>query len=206
MKKILAIMATVLLLASCSGDDDNKTPDDSFYALKEGNYWVYKRCYTYPDGTVMPDSDVQIDTVRVIGKEDIHGLAYYKLEHSKTRRTKYDYRRVNEKGYLINERDVVIHPGTDANFIDTYNIMGGSEIVGTATCQLVPKRDIVLEGKTYSGYSYVGYLVSVGEKGLYEGLGLDVSCQKGIGIVLNKTRWVVQPNFIEERLISYKVN
>jgi hypothetical protein len=206
MKKILAIMATGLLLASCSGDDDNKTPDDSFYALKEGNYWVYKRCYTYPDGTVMPDSDVQIDTVRVIGKEDINGLAYYKLEHSKPRRTKYDYRRVNEKGYLINETDVVIHPGTDADFIYTNNFMGGNEIRGVGTYQLVPKRDIVLEGKTYSVYSYIGNLVSVGEKGLYEGLGFDVSYQKGRGLVLYKDRWIAQANFIEERLISYKVN
>ena len=209
MKKILAIMATGLLLASCSGDDDNKTPDDSFYALKEGNLWVYKKYMIERDG--MERFIGNTDSVTVAGKETVGGLTYYKLHHKVygdngiLKKEDDDYRRTNDKGYLVDENNVVIHPGFDVNYEYTRDLNINAVEYGTITYKLGTIKDEVVEGQTYKVYPYTG-IINPLPNTIPEGLGEEISYQATLGVVKYKTRFLTAQMFLEDRLVSYKLN
>ncbi|MEM6686730.1 MAG: hypothetical protein AAF617_13185 [Bacteroidota bacterium] len=71
---------------SCSNDDTTTIePDGGFYALKVGNSWVYEyinRVNPYADlfnGTNIFEETNVVDSVKVVGTEEIDGNTFYKF-------------------------------------------------------------------------------------------------------------------------------
>lgn len=198
MKKILSICAVALLFASCSNDDDNQ---EEFFNLKEGNLWVYKRYYINQDS--QQEYLTQIDTVKVTGQETIEGKVYFKLSHSNS--IYNEFLRVDEKGHLVNERDVVIHPGTDMKYKYTYLQQSESETYGEMRFSLEGPKDINVEGNSYTVYPYVGFFDSFNDN-IPEGIGSYKYYQPGLGMVIDTDRYLSANAYIERRLVHYELH
>ena len=79
MKRIILSLCISALLFSCSSDDDNqilKTQADNFYALKEGNSWVYKY-YRYNYVTQEYENSGVVDSVSITATQMINQKEYY---------------------------------------------------------------------------------------------------------------------------------
>lgn len=85
MKRIIYVCFFVILLSSCTSDNDgNSQPEDSnFYALTVGNEWVYKN-YKYNSSTQAYDNTGVVDSMSIIGTEVIHENTYYKFRRLTT--------------------------------------------------------------------------------------------------------------------------
>jgi hypothetical protein len=205
MKKILAIVATGLLLASCSGDDDHN-PDSEYYGLRKGNLTVYKRYIIQENGTESATS--RIDSVTVIGQETVAGLNYFRLHHKVYNdgvldEESDDYRRVGDKGYLLDENGTVVHPGFDRNYTFTKDLEVNGNKLGTITYKLGDLQDIVVDAGTYTAQPYIGTINSL-EGSIPAGVGSEISYQPGPGLIKYKARYISGPTYQEDRLISYK--
>lgn len=80
MKRIVYFCLLTLFLSSCNSDnDDNLQDEDSnFYALTVGNKWVYKN-YQYNINSQDYDYTGVIDSVSIVGVEEVNGNTYYKF-------------------------------------------------------------------------------------------------------------------------------
>ncbi|MBR9914135.1 MAG: hypothetical protein GYB32_04810 [Algicola sp.] len=80
MKRIVFGFFAIILLNACSDTESNSTPlpDANFYALTLGNSWVYKN-YKYDPGSETYQDTGVIDSVSVVGLEDISGVKYFKM-------------------------------------------------------------------------------------------------------------------------------
>lgn len=199
MKKIIAFLAIGAMLVSCSNDDDNQ--NEEFFNLAEGNFWVYKRYSASPENPAGVFINI-IDTVRVEGQQIINGVSYYRITHSVTNSFNGhdEFLRVNEKGHLVRPNGFVMHPGTDKIYQHTQKNEG--ESWGT-DYQLEEVKNIIVEGKNYMVYPYVGYFTSTSP--VPPGIGTFESYQKGLGLVVRHCRFVSSTAYFEDRLISYQV-
>nr|WP_321230990.1 hypothetical protein [uncultured Psychroserpens sp.] len=80
MKRILITVCLFACLISCS-NDDSVTPgnqNENFYALTVGNSWVYKSLRYDFNGEAYSDIEI-IDSVSIIGTENIFGNTYFKF-------------------------------------------------------------------------------------------------------------------------------
>lgn len=81
MKKpfLLACLAIFLCCISCTSDDDTMTiQEENFYALTVGNSWVYDHYRRVGDSDIFENINV-IDSVKIVGTEDINGNTFYKF-------------------------------------------------------------------------------------------------------------------------------
>ncbi len=80
MKRTLFYLSLIALLASCSSDDTDTTPIEppNYYALTVGNSWVYSN-YIYNWTTNTYEDSGVIDSVSIVGNEEIFGNLYYKF-------------------------------------------------------------------------------------------------------------------------------
>jgi len=81
MKRIILSLCISALLFSCSSDNDAPTPItqvDNYYALNEGNSWVYKN-YKRNNQTQNYDDTGVVDSVLIIAIEEINQKKYYKF-------------------------------------------------------------------------------------------------------------------------------
>jgi len=85
MKRILTCICVLVLFFSCSNDDavTPETPEANFYALTVGNSWVYKN-YQYNQNTEDYDDIGVIDSLSIVGTEDILGNTYFKFRRLTT--------------------------------------------------------------------------------------------------------------------------
>lgn len=125
MKRILNSLCVFVILLSCSSNDDTQGQQQdppSFYALKVGNSWVYKSQKYNLSTQEYEDTEI-IDSVSVIGTEDILGNTYYKLRTfttgndagsslSNPNGEKFEFFREVE-GNLINETNDIVFTTTD---------------------------------------------------------------------------------------------
>ena len=134
-KAHLSILVVSFLLFSCSENDGVSTTPE-FFNLQIGNEWVYKE---YSNSN--PNDQTQfvftgiVDTVKIVGIENIQGLTFAKKSTKKVSVNNgsvlsdtYTYVRVNNSGHLIEISDgdiemglsettgLVLHPGFDTTF------------------------------------------------------------------------------------------
>ena len=78
MKKLIFIISIITILTSCNSDDDTSS-QTNFYALTVGNSWVYKH-YTYNNDTSTYNETGVIDSISIVGTEEIYGDTFYKFK------------------------------------------------------------------------------------------------------------------------------
>lgn len=84
MKRIILSLCASALIFSCSNDDDGGcetggTQANNFYALTVGNSWEYKN-YIYNTTTQEYDYSGVIDSVEIIGTQEIEGNSYFEFK------------------------------------------------------------------------------------------------------------------------------
>jgi hypothetical protein len=194
MKNLVAILAISATLFSCSNDNDSN--NEQFFNLKEGNLWVYKEYQSDYEG-LNPAFTGTVDSVRVTGTEVIDAKTYSVLQHSAG--DYYEYVRVDENGHLVYNDGYVLHPGTDAAYTTTITKDYGTISYATGT-----EAEINVEGSSYTLAPYVGYISA--NNNIPSGIGNSVSYKEGVGIVVNRARFVAGLMYIEYRLASYQLN
>lgn len=128
MKRMLLCICLTPLFFSCNSDDDSQSQEQeqqipSFYALEVGNSWVYKsQRYDFAQQVYM-DTEI-IDSVSIVGTEDILGVRYFKFRTKTTGSTdtnatlsnpngvKFEYFREHD-GNLINDSNDIVFTTTD---------------------------------------------------------------------------------------------
>jgi hypothetical protein len=126
MKRILITVCLFTCLCSCSNDDDSTAPetqDPNFYALTVGNSWVYKSQRYNLSIDSYEDTEI-IDSVSIVGTEDILGNTYFKFRTKTTGSTnsesqlsnpngiKFEYFREVD-GNLVNDSNDIVFTTTD---------------------------------------------------------------------------------------------
>jgi len=99
MKKLLFIISVITILSSCNSDDDT-SQQSNFYALTVGNSWVYKY-YTYDKNTSSYNETGVIDSISIVGTEEIYGDFYYKFKRTITNSNDENF--VFEQFYFLRE-------------------------------------------------------------------------------------------------------
>lgn len=124
MKNYLLLACLALSFISCSTDDDTTPePEESYYALKVGNSWVYNYTFRenpyadlYNGTNIFVETNV-VDSVKVVGTENIEGNTFYKFRVRTSGNDqnyplcyengeKFEYYR-DSLGYLINKNGKV---------------------------------------------------------------------------------------------------
>jgi len=206
MKTLLALLAVSATLLSCS--DDNYNADDDFYGLRSGKVLVYKK-YTVDENGVETYTN-KIDTVTIDGQQDINGLSYYKFHHkvyynNALESESNDYRRVDGDGYLVDENNVVIHPGFEKNYVFTENLGSGVQPLGTAVYQLGDISEFALQNSTFAVYRYIGTINPISGS-IPAGVGMERDYAASLGVVKFRTRYLASLAYLEDRLVSYQNN
>jgi hypothetical protein len=210
MKKLVALVAVAGLFLSCSDDDTKPTPEEKpFFNLHEGNLWVYKRFIQNHDGVFVPSG--RIDSVRITSQELIDGKSYSKLQRKIYNNNVFaemeeEFVRIDENGHLVTDSGVVKHPGTDEGLEYTYIQYVSSRPIGEVSYTLLAPQEITVEEKQYTVYPYSGYYTPYPGNNGNEGIGNVINYQAGLGIVSERTRYVHGEEFLENRLIDYKLN
>jgi len=87
MKHLLLCLCIVTLTFSCTESDDSGNqiddPEANFYALTVGNSWVYKN-YKYSLVTDAYEDTGVVDSVSIVGVEDLSGESYFKFRRLTT--------------------------------------------------------------------------------------------------------------------------
>ena len=86
MKRIVLLCYVCALSMSCStqsSSDDQASIEENFYALRVGNSWVYKN-YKYNPATQFYDDIGVIDSISIIGTEELKGQTFYKFRRYTT--------------------------------------------------------------------------------------------------------------------------
>lgn len=78
MKRLLLSMSICSLLICCSESKKIESSEINFYALKKGNSWVYKS-FRLNSETNEYDYTGVVDSISVIGKEEVSGETYFKV-------------------------------------------------------------------------------------------------------------------------------
>lgn len=206
MKPIILAFFAVLLFASCSNDSESE--QRNFFNLKKGNLWVYKR-YTSTDNVNYTFSD-RIDSVRTTGDSLISGVSFVKLQHrvydsGVFSEETIETLRVDENGHLVNQDNIVIHPGLDNEFQNIRPILVGETTnVGSMTEQLQSAFIVTVEGMTHLVFPYYGNFVSTSPS--IPDNYIFYQYRYGLGLVCQHCATVSGSSFYEDRLVSYELN
>jgi hypothetical protein len=76
---ILILFFAILFFLSCTTDSIDNSNEENFYALKVGNSWVYKAYIIRDDAPDILESTTVVDSVAIIGTEEINNNIYYKF-------------------------------------------------------------------------------------------------------------------------------
>lgn len=210
---ILASACLVFTCISCSSDDNTiPEPEESFYALRVGNSWVYEHHRRVnPQSTDFENINVT-DSVKIVGTEEINGNTFFKF------RTRTSGNEANQAfcspngenfkflrdslGYLINDAGKVqFSPQGDTNeyVLDVtsfnrliYSLSTESEVVTT------PAGDFDCHWMNLYTRDNGSDERSVGTSKYYR--------MEGIGEVFTTSSWASRPlHTVEKRLVSYTV-
>ena len=178
-KSLLLILP--FLLFSCNEEDDNVTTNQPFFNINVGNKWVYKTYYNSYDSPNQFTFSGIVDTVKIIGTENIQGFTFVKKYSKKTNindgsfvSETYSYLRINNLGHLVEISDinnystisettgVVLHPGFDKNFTYSrvFSLPNGAynaqEVFGDILFSVFNPLNISVEGNNYLVSPYKG--------------------------------------------------
>ncbi|EDP98000.1 hypothetical protein U8527_18575 [Kordia algicida OT-1] len=219
MKNYFLLAFLALSIISCSNDDDTTPePEESFYALKVGNSWVYdylNRENPMADlfnGTNSMAATTVIDSVKIVGTEEIGGNTFYKFRIRTSGNDQnypmcysdgehFQYYR-DSLGYLVNQFGKVkfaVEGDTqeflqreDQNFRYFMQLSEESEMVDTPS-------------GTYDCFHMDFYLRSLGnnERSVGEN---NIYYQEGIGEVFSTISFASEAlHRMERRLVSYDI-
>ena len=209
MKRICYVFLFILLFFSCSSDNDDNffVETSNFYALTVGNSWVYKN-FKYNNQTQAYDETGVVDSVTIVGTENIAGEIFYKFRRFTTGNASgialcnpdgeyFEYLR-DSLGYLIREDGTIKYANNDFS-----PRVSTSEIWGTVYDQLIAQdHEITVEAGTFmSTYSQRYAILNDSQ----QSAGLDhFYYVDGVGLVYNTSSFVTQdiPE-ISRRLESY---
>lgn len=212
MKRMLIFLCLITFFCSCTSNDDAlalQPEPENFYALTVGNQWVYHN-YRYNNTTEVYDATGVIDSVSIVGTQEMTGHTYFKFRTSTTGNEehitfcnpngeRFEYLR-EENGVLLGENGVVkfirndyepLLVASDAYF-NYYNQLqeGVSNIsvpAGTFECSNMHYYVTNEAGTPMAGFNTYLYA-------------------NGIGLVYDTTSFVSQGyHTIERRLHSYVV-
>lgn len=201
---------SIALLTSCSNDDDPAPiASPSFFNLKVGNKWVYKKYYHNPINGYSYTGT--IDSVEVIGITPINGFNYSEIRHKRTNDPypQFEYLRVDAAGHLLGypqytepapgATPYIFHPGLDATYETDV-----TENYGTIHYFLAPAVIITVEGNQYTISPYKGDFTPTGSATVTKTIEYDYQPQ--VGLVKQIIHPVAGEDFWEERLVSYQLN
>jgi len=127
MKYVFLNVSIILFIFSCSEPETIENKPSNFYGLNIGNSWVYKS-YKYNHNTNEYIYSGVIDSVSVIGQEELNGELYFKIRTNTSgyqknsflffsNGEKFAYRRESE-GNLLNEKGDTLF--TNNNFQERF--------------------------------------------------------------------------------------
>jgi hypothetical protein len=203
--KTTFLFLIAIVVVSCTGSD-SETPSDNFFRLETGNLWVYKRFHSSDNITYT--ATTRIDSVTITGDTIIGGLTYAKLHHRVTPSDSFDgmedYFREDANGHLVNPAGYVIHPGNDAAYTGSREIVAGETPIGNVNYHLDTPGNVSVEGQDYFVYPYIGNFVPT--DGVSPPNVIYDQYQEDLGLVCQHCAAVSGTFYYEDRLISYDLN
>lgn len=206
MKYIICFLLTSLLLTSCSSENDSDP--NNFFNLNEGNLWVYKNYYSNDNLNYTYTN--QIDSVRVTGDTLISGISFSKLQHKVYATGILNWKwieilRVNSEGHLVNQNNIVRHPGTDSASHSVRDILAGGIVnIGSLSEQLQDPFTTNVEGTDYFVYSYYGIYIPIDS--IFPNSYTFSQYVEGLGLVSQHIPAANGYSCTEERLVYYELN
>jgi len=209
--KLFLVFSIVLaiFLSSCKKDTSVPTSYPNFSQLKVGNYWIYERYNVDPFGNasttgVFDSCYVEKDTL-------INNNSYYKVIRPQAFDSNFSYKFVRDSlDYLVNNQGQILF--SSQNFTDTFY----HDYITAATntvCELIVKmadKDLSVNTpagqfqtsslkqsfKMYPNWSDNGNLRTI-----------DTRYAENIGIVTETLPFYLSnPNYVQRRLVRYKLN
>lgn len=214
--KITTVVALLCLISCDKEDDTTKAEQEDLFNLKVGRNWVYKNYYG--DSIQGMKFSNTLDSVVLTDKFTFENKNYFKretfyknLSMDEWGLKEVRYIHVNSKGHLImveqdpreknNQKENLLHCGTDKDLKYEYEIVLGGESLGTVVYKLEANRTINVEGKDYLSYPFVGRL-QPNEKVPKE-LVSEYHYAKGVGMVKEVLAAINGDATWERHLVSY---
>lgn len=205
-------------LISCSSDENNVPEDQSFFDLRVGNSWTYKRYYfEYNNPETYTFSGIT-DEVEIVENVVLNGINFSKVRHIQTSENSsdyvyFDYLRVNERGHLIaiseaaltniesinEDSGTVYHPGNDTEYQNTVQTAYGSIHYHSA-----PETSMTVENNSYRVIPYLGLYSPFQEESPSKTT--EDNYQEKIGLVKRVCHEVISNHSWEDRLVSYRIS
>ena len=214
------LFSVCIFLFSCNNNDDqlNTQVDQPFFNINSGNKWVYKIYQNNPNDSAEYVFTGVIDSVKIVGTENIQGFMFAKKSSKKTNRpVTYSYIRINNSGHLVEISDMdnigiltetsglVLHPGMDSSYTYNFNVAGNPDI-GNVEYHLYDTVNINVEGINYLVLPYHGIFTPSTNSFNLQSKTVGVDYTQNIGLVKSVTKSIVENYTFEERLISYQLN
>jgi hypothetical protein len=216
MKNLLLCFCIIAFTFSCAESDDSENqinlPYTNFYALTVGNSWIYKN-YKYNPSTEAYDDTGVIDSVSIVGTQDIFGVSYFKFRRLTTGNEAeitfcnengehFEFFREFE-GNLINEEGSIKFTNSDFEERLLFGIPnGGSDIVVYETL-VDGNTTIIVEAGEFDCINSERYAAFQGE----QAPGLDrFYYASGFGLIYDTSSFVDNPTpTIIRRLDSFEI-
>lgn len=212
MKRIFSILFVITLFFSCSSNDESDNPEsqeENFYALTVGNSWVYKN-YKYNPTTELYDDTGVIDSVSIIGTEDVSGETYFKFRRWTTgNEENITFCNPNGEHFelLRDSLGYLVRDSGSIKFVNNNNdeILISSQFFGNEYFQLQENQiQIVTESGSFECYDML-YFVRDQNDEILPGTN-NYYYADGIGLIFDTTSWVSEEiHTVERRLDSYYV-
>lgn len=171
--KFIAFIPLFSLIACDKEDDNTQIQQEDYFNIKVGNTWVYKN-YTRQSNQELQVSNI-LDSVIITDKFSFENKEYFVREtFKKNLDTDHiylfskKYININEKGHLAlledhpqeknNQKEYVLHPGTDKEFVFENEIIIGDVSYGNVVWRLENNQNINIGENQYVTLPFIGRL------------------------------------------------
>ncbi|WP_053991451.1 hypothetical protein [Mangrovimonas sp. TPBH4] len=209
MKATVFAIVVIFLLVSCSSSDDSSPSPEDFYALKEGNSWVYKN-YKYNTTSQAYEDTGIIDSVSIVGTKHIYGDSYFEFR-TKTTGNDAEITYCNPNGehfeYLRAYKGSLIDQDNSIKFVNNnFDEILVRELEGFGSYYIRVDENPVLvdvESGSFECLKMEYYLKYDEDETMYKGK-VNYYYAEGIGLVKDTPSHVaLDIPAIERRLVSY---
>lgn len=213
MKRYTLILFSSLLtisFSSCKKDSSTPTTYPNFSQLKVGNYWVYERFNVDSSGNatateIFDSCYVEKDTL-------INNISYYKVIRPEVPGSKYEDKFVRDSlHYLVNHNGQILF--SSQNFTDIFYRYFVTASPTDTICEVIVKmadKDLNVsipagQFNTYSFKQTFNMYPNWSSQG--NPRHIDTRYAENIGIVTETFPFYsINPNYVQRRLVRYKVN
>ncbi|WP_417856548.1 hypothetical protein [Xanthomarina gelatinilytica] len=213
MKRILFAVCLFALFSSCSSNDEGNSqlqPESNFYALTVGNSWVYKN-YKYNINTELYEDTGVIDSISIVGTEQLNENTYYKFRRWTTGNEEniafcnpngehFELLR-DSLGYLVRDNGTVKFTNNDYTErelrVDTWGTVYEKLVAGETNVVVESGNFMSIHSERYARDNSSGEQFPGMDRFYYS---------DGFGLVFDTSSGVVNPiHVIERRLDSYNI-